>query len=169
MLSLRAARPEDADDVAGVHVRSWQAAYRGLLPDAYLDGLRPEDRASRYTFGRLEPDQPRTIVAEHDGAIVGFATIRPSADADAPDAGEVAALYVDPPMWRSGVGRLLIAEARDHLVRDGYREATLWVLVGNQRAQRFYCADGWWPDGQRRDQSSWGITVDEKRYRRPLP
>ena len=27
-------------EVARVHVRSWQAGYRGLLPDAYLDGLR---------------------------------------------------------------------------------------------------------------------------------
>ncbi len=47
---LRPAEPADAMAVARVHVRSWQAAYRGLLPDAYLDGLRPEDRAARYDF-----------------------------------------------------------------------------------------------------------------------
>jgi hypothetical protein len=37
-------------DVARAHVRSWQAGYRGLLqvlPDAYLDGLRPEERPAR--------------------------------------------------------------------------------------------------------------------------
>ena len=32
--------------VARVHVRSWQVGYRGLLPDAYLDGLRAEERRS---------------------------------------------------------------------------------------------------------------------------
>ena len=37
---LRPAEPDDAMEVARVHVRSWQAGYRGLLPDAYLDGLR---------------------------------------------------------------------------------------------------------------------------------
>jgi hypothetical protein len=37
---LRRAEPADAMEVARVHVRSWQVAYRGLLPDAYLDGLR---------------------------------------------------------------------------------------------------------------------------------
>ena len=36
--------------VARVHVRSWQVGYRGLLPDAYLDGLRAEERAERYNF-----------------------------------------------------------------------------------------------------------------------
>jgi hypothetical protein len=42
---LRPAEPSDASAVARVHVRSWQAGYRNLLPDQYLDGLRPEDRA----------------------------------------------------------------------------------------------------------------------------
>lgn len=41
---VRAARTDDALAVAGVHVRSWQVGYRGLLPDAYLDGLRAEER-----------------------------------------------------------------------------------------------------------------------------
>jgi hypothetical protein len=35
---LRRAEPGDAMDVARVHVRSWQAGYRGLLPDAILTG-----------------------------------------------------------------------------------------------------------------------------------
>ena len=39
---LRPAEPGDASAVALVHVRSWQAGYRNLLPDEYLDGLRAE-------------------------------------------------------------------------------------------------------------------------------
>src|SRR3984885_11964090 len=60
---LRPAEPEDAMAVARVHVRSWQAAYRALLPDDYLDQLRPEDRAQSYDFASLDPLKPRTIVA----------------------------------------------------------------------------------------------------------
>ena len=41
---LRPAEPVDAIAVAHVHVRSWQVAYRTLMPDDYLDQLRPEDR-----------------------------------------------------------------------------------------------------------------------------
>jgi hypothetical protein len=49
-MTVREAHPQDAAEVAGVHVRSWEVAYQGLFPDDYLDGLRPEDRMAHYTF-----------------------------------------------------------------------------------------------------------------------
>src|SRR5882724_4717212 len=57
-VELRHAEPSDAMAVAQVHVRSWQVAYRKLMPDEYLDQLRPEDRAQEYNFGNLDPLQP---------------------------------------------------------------------------------------------------------------
>jgi ribosomal protein S18 acetylase RimI-like enzyme len=165
VLKLRPARPEDAAEVAGVHVRSWQSGYRGLLPDAYLDGLRPEDRAGRYAFAAADPNSPSTVVASQDGVICGFVTTGPSPDPDVLGGGEVLALYVDPDAWGRGVGRRLLARARMELGRRGGTEAALWVLVGNDRAQRFYRADGWWPDGAARRVEVWNITVDEIRYR----
>lgn len=54
-MRCRPAEPGDAGAVARVHVRSWQVAYRGPFPDESLDGLRPEDRASRHTFGDHDP------------------------------------------------------------------------------------------------------------------
>jgi GNAT superfamily N-acetyltransferase len=165
---LRPAEPDDAMDVAGVHVRSWQAAYRGLLPDAYLDGLRAEDRAQRYRFGSDDVRDPATIVATEDGTICGFATTAPARDSDAQDDGELFALYVDPEWWGRGFGAALIAAARGRLVDLGFRNAVLWLLAGNARADRFYRIDGWLPDGPARTDSVWGVTVDEVRYRRAL-
>jgi GNAT superfamily N-acetyltransferase len=156
-MELRPAVPADAPAVARVHVRAWQAGYRGLMPAEYLDNLRPEDRAARYTFGR--PDGPRTTVALLDDTIVGFVTIRGS---------ELGALNVDPDAWSRGVGRALIAQARADLAAAGATEASLWVLVGNTRAERFYALDGWTTDGTRRSETVWGITVDEIEYRRRL-
>ena len=140
--------------------------YRGLLPDNYLDGLCVEDRAKRYTFG--DRDRPTTIVALERGAIAGFATITPARDADVSGCGELSALYVDPDWWGRGIGRALIADARARLVYLGFSDAVLWVMVGNARAERFYRADGWEPDGSRRTESVWGARVDEIRYRRSL-
>jgi hypothetical protein len=60
--------------VARVHVHSWQVAYRNLLPNDYLDQLRPEDRAARYDFAGVDPQKPHTIVAVEAGLIQGFAT-----------------------------------------------------------------------------------------------
>jgi hypothetical protein len=54
------------------------------------------------------------------------------------------------------VGRVLLIAARAALVASGFREAVLWVLAGNERAQRFYRADGWLPDGARREEDVWG-------------
>jgi GNAT superfamily N-acetyltransferase len=165
---LRPAEPADAMGVARVHVRSWQAGYRGLLPDAYLDGLRAEDRAQRYRFGSDDAREPVTVVAIEDGTICGFATTAPARDADVFADGELYALYVDPEWWGRGFGAALIAAARSRLVDMGFRNAVLWLLAGNARADRFYRIDGWAPDGPARTDSIWGVTVDEVRYRRAL-
>jgi hypothetical protein len=69
MATIRNARPDDALHVAAVHVRSWQAAYRGLLDDEYLDALRPEDRVRRYSLGDTSPGAPMTLVAVEEGRI----------------------------------------------------------------------------------------------------
>jgi GNAT superfamily N-acetyltransferase len=165
---LRRAEPQDAMAVARVHVRSWQAAYRTLLPDDYLDQLRPEDRAHGYDFASLDPLKPRTIVAVEDGLIQGFVTTAPSRDLDLPDHGELWALYVDPELWGRGIGVALVSAARAGLVELGFRKAFLWALAGNVRADRFYQMDGWAPDGVSRSESMFGVTVNEVRYQRGL-
>jgi GNAT superfamily N-acetyltransferase len=165
---LRPAEPEDAIDVARVHVRAWQTGYRGLLPQAYLDGLRAEDRAPRYDFATRDPLRPATRVAVADGAVRGFATTMPARDAGAPVPGELRALYVDPDWWARGVGQALAAAACAHLREQGFREAVLWLLAGNARGERFYRRDGWVPDGTGRKDVIWGVEVDEVRFRRAL-
>jgi GNAT superfamily N-acetyltransferase len=154
--------------IARVHVRSWQAAYRGLLPAEYLDALKPEDRAARYSFENPDIDRPFTIVAEDDGLIAGFATTGPARDADAEGWGELYALYVDPDYWGRGIGAELIKAARARLVELGFEQAILWVMKGNARAERFYAIDGWEADGHERSEVMWGVAVNEVRYRRRL-
>jgi GNAT superfamily N-acetyltransferase len=165
---LRAAESEDAMSVARVHVRSWQSAYRGLLPNEYLCQLRPEDRAQKYDFATRDPQRPQTIVAVEAGLIRGFATTAPSRDPDLAAYGELAALYVDPDYWGTGIGMALVLAARDRLVGLGFQNALLWVLKGNVRADRFYRKDGWTPDGLQRTDMVWSVTVNEIRYQRTL-
>ncbi len=116
-----------------------------------------------------------TTVAVADGVICGFATVGPARDAGAQGAGELYALYVESSWWGRGVGHALIGEARRLLVERGHGEAMLWVLAGNSRAQRFYRADGWRPDGATRREEigagcnpDGGLSVEELCYRRRL-
>jgi GNAT superfamily N-acetyltransferase len=173
MLCLRIAVAADAMAVAvavaEVHGNSWQDGYRGLLPDEYLDALRPEDRARHYNFDASRPEVPVTIVALRDESICGFASFGPTQDSSCDGFAELLALYVDPHSWRSGIGTHLMADARRRLADQGFAEAVLWVLDGNKRAASFYAADGWVPDGTTRQDEVWGLTVDQARYRRSLP
>lgn len=165
---LRRAEVGDESGVARVHVRSWQVAYRGLIDQGYLDGLRPEDRAESYTFDRTGVNAPVTVLAAEDGVICGFVTIGASRDADLSPSGEVCAIYVDPGSWGRGIGRALMASARATLRHQGHEDAYLWVLVGNVRAEHFYRSDGWLPDGSRRRVTVHGVEVDEVRYHSQL-
>jgi ribosomal protein S18 acetylase RimI-like enzyme len=165
---LRPAEPSDAMAIARLHVRTWQAAYRSLLPQDYLDQLRPEDRAQSYDFTHQDPSKPHTIVAAEGPLILGFATTMPSRDEDLPDHGELCALHADPEHWGRRIGATLIAAARDHLVKHRFQHAILWVLKGNTRAARFYEIDGWAPDGKHKIETVFGITVQDFRYRRAL-
>ena len=168
MTEVRPAVPADAYDVARVHVRSWQAAYRGLIAQEYLDGLDPHTWAGRYTFGRVGIGLPSTLVAVEGSTIRGLATTGLCRDDGLVNFGELMAIYVDPGHLRAGVGRLLITAARQRLRGIGVTQAALWVLDGNVGARRFYERDGWWFDGTRRTRTYGDSPVQEVRYRRTL-
>jgi GNAT superfamily N-acetyltransferase len=167
-MNLRPAVPDDAMPVARVHVRAWQVAYRGLMPEEYLAGLRPEDRAQRYDFTAGDPAGPRTLVAIEADTVLGFATTSPARDEDTIGQGELCALYVEPDCWGRGIGQALASAARGDLYRLGFRQAMLWVVAGNARAERFYRADGWTRDGLQRARQIWNVHVDTVRYSRAL-
>jgi GNAT superfamily N-acetyltransferase len=167
-MRIRPAVPEDAMAVARVHVRSWQAAYRGLLPGAYLDALKPEDRAGKYNFVHEDPQLPYTLVGDSGGEIAGFATTMPARDKEMQGYGELCALYLDPDYWRRGLGSALHAAAWERLRSQGFDKSLLWVLQGNSRAERFYEAMGWCSDGMRRRDTIWDVEVEELRYVQPL-
>jgi ribosomal protein S18 acetylase RimI-like enzyme len=145
---VRTASTADARGIADVHVAGWRWAYRGLIPDAFIDALRVEDRERFWTGALATPGDREVLVAEEDGTLVGFVAIGPTEDEDAlPGTGEVVALYVLPEVAGSGVGRTLFAAAIDRLVATPYARGSLWVLADNERARRFYEAAGWSWDG----------------------
>jgi len=168
MIQVRAAVPGDELAVARVHIRSWQSAYRGLIAQDYLDNLQPEAWAGRYTFGRLGLRLPATQVAVDGATICGLATTGLCRDQDLSNFGELMAIYVDPAYLHTGVGRSLMAAARERLHSVGVAAAVLWVLDGNVGARRFYERDGWRCDEVHRARSHGGVPVDEVRYRSML-
>src|ERR1700760_1683507 len=106
---VRAARTADAAQIALVHVRSWQSAYRGLVPQAYLDSLDPVRRLVGWerVLAELDPVSAAARVARGGSRVQGFVAYSPSRDHDTDprDTGEVTVLYLLPDAWGQGAGR----------------------------------------------------------------
>jgi GNAT superfamily N-acetyltransferase len=153
----------DLDAVSELHVRAWQAAYRGIVPQAFLDGMDPAVRRRR-TEGRSLAGQH---VAEAGGEVVGWLSVGPYRDDDppGPGCGEVEAIYARPDRVGTGVGRALLTHGLAELDRAGLRPVLLWVLTGNARARRFYEKAGFRPDGAAQGFQIGGVTLPEVRYR----
>ena len=173
MVELRDATPADAFGLATVHVASWRAAYRGLMPDEVLAALSVPER-ERLWSDRLTTPEPRTsvVVATDARRVVGFAAAGPPLVAtDRADStlGDLYALYLDPGRWGRGIGAPLHAAALDRLVTHSFTHAGLWILDGNERAQRFYLRHGWTDTGRTQiDRGPQGIELHERRLHRSL-
>jgi GNAT superfamily N-acetyltransferase len=151
---VRIAHSDDAAAIAALHVCSWQLAYRGQIPDDYLDGLTaelPERTAQRREYLTFPRPDHRTWVAERDGCVVGFAHIGPSREQDLPtDTAEVYAIYLDPDVVGTGVGRMLFARAIDDLRLRGLWDSDA-LGAHDERARTPLPRGGWLATG-RRDQ-----------------
>ncbi len=168
---VRDMRIEDADQLGAVHVRSWQAAYRELMPADYLASLSVEERAAmwRERLGSTAAPGVHRMVAESGSTIIGFVLAGPAVGIEEePRIGQLYAVYVDPDHWDTGIGHLLFAAGMEALSEDGFETAVLWVHPGNIRARSFYEAHGWVADGAEQTEELYGIVAPEIRYRSSL-
>ncbi len=147
-VQVRRAVCDDAAPMAVIHVQAWKVAYRGLMPDEVLERLSVEQRQEMWRQA-LAAESPVVYVAAKRGVVVGFCAVAaPSRDDHAEDrVAELVAIYVNPDLWRAGVGRALMDVALEDLRDGGWRWVTLWVLAENRPARDFYTRFGFVPDG----------------------
>jgi GNAT superfamily N-acetyltransferase len=141
-LRFREAGPGDAQAVAALHAASWQRHYRGAFSDAFLDHDAAGYLMSLWTARLATPDpRARTIVAERDNTVAGFAhTILGH---DATRGAFLDNLHVAYGLKRQGIGtRLLTLTAQAVLDCSPASGLYLWVLEQNSEARAFYTARG---------------------------
>jgi GNAT superfamily N-acetyltransferase len=156
---IRRATERDVAALAGIQLRSALDAYAHIFP---ADAPPPmiEDIVASWSDEVAAPTSA-VFAAEADGRIVGGVVA--STDDSARGYAHLRKLYVDPPAWRKGVGRLLHDEAVAWLRAAGLDSPSLWVLERNDRARTMYERWGWElvpDDGFTHD----GIDVTEVRY-----
>jgi GNAT superfamily N-acetyltransferase len=138
-IAVRRATAGDAPAIARVRVDSWRTTYRGMIPDAYLDGMQVD--ASTALWDRVLTAGPNTtcvFVAEHGTDIVGFGAgnrlQEPKHGFDA----ELAAIYLRREFQRAGLGRRLVGAVAKAQREHGATGLLTWVIVGNKPARAFY-------------------------------
>ena len=173
LVGIREAMVQDAEAIATIHVDSWQAAYRGILPEAYLANLAVTQRSEAWRKS-IVAGKPRVLVAQADDhdddadadeTILGWVAFGDSRDGDKDHRwAEVETLYIAPAFWRKGVGNRLIDAARHALQSAGYTDVALWVLLDNRRARAFYKRSGFVCDNSSRGVQLGGKWLTEIRY-----
>jgi GNAT superfamily N-acetyltransferase len=140
---IRDATGADAVRLAEVSVDGWQRGYLGIVPDEILARQSVDKHLTYFeSSDALEPPM-RTLVAEVDGRVVGYAhggPVRPE-PGELLDGAELWGMYVDP--GHGGHSWALITAMVDHFRSMGNAVAYLWVLRDNAHARRFYEAAGW--------------------------
>jgi ribosomal protein S18 acetylase RimI-like enzyme len=147
-LNIRRAQANDAPLLAQVHVDAWQVAYRGVVPDSFLERFTYQRREAAFRQA-LADNLEETYLVEEDDHALAILTIGACRDddLDVTATGEIWGIYITPAYWRKGIGTQLVQEAERMFQARSYREVVLWVLEDNTEARRFYEAMGFRVDG----------------------
>ena len=138
-ISIRRASPGDAPAIARVRVDSWRSTYRGMIPDAYLDGMQVD--ASTALWDRVLTAAPNTtcvFVAASGSDVVGFSAGNRLAEPKHGLDAELTAIYLRREFQRTGLGRQLLRAVVEAQRASGATGLITWVIAANKPARTFY-------------------------------
>lgn len=127
-------RRADVDDWRSV--RAVRLAALADAPGAYITTLAEAERYPDERWRERIGSTPHFLAIAGDRP-VGLATLIP--DQPSP---QLVGMWVSPDMRGTGIVDELIDAAAAQTVRQGHRELRLWVVVGNERAERAYARCG---------------------------
>ena len=168
---IRRATSADAEPISHVHTRSWQHAYRNLLPSEWLDNLQWQDRIGSWNRGLAEGSSTKVYVATNEeDEVIGFASAGASRDTDVDQLRtyELYSIYLVPEAWNIGVGAGLLQSVLEDISVE-FESMSVWVLTGNQRARKYYERQGFGQDGAIQTAQIDVHQLEEIRYRIALP
>jgi ribosomal protein S18 acetylase RimI-like enzyme len=139
-MMVRAYDDRDLLRVGEIHALSRQATYVDLVPPDALARMTPSSQTAVWR-GRIGRAVAAFVVTPADGRDdrpVGFAVVVETARGT-----ELNAIHVLPDELGSGAGQALMDAVVTELRARGVADAHLFVVDGNERAQRFYRRNGW--------------------------
>lgn len=163
-MSVRRATIKDAAAIADVHVRSWQSAYKGILPEGFLSNLNKQSRKEMWsTF--IKNDGKLYVLEKSLCGIFGFLSLERARDSDLTDAIELSSIYLHPKHYNRGAGSAFWREV-EPTIRASC--VYLWVLSRNERGKAFYLKNGFTPDGVKKSFRIGNQDFQESRFTKQL-
>ena len=146
-ITIQLANPDDAPDMAEIHARSWEAAYKDFIPMEYIreaSAKRPD------LWKRIVTNENTThYIIKADGKTVGIMTIAPPKDEDVDDNYfELHGIYLHPDYFYKGIGTQAVNFAFDKALELGKKFMNVWVFAENENAIKFYEKHGFTADNK---------------------
>jgi ribosomal protein S18 acetylase RimI-like enzyme len=146
-ITIRFAVPADAPDMAEAHMRSWEVAYKDIIPQEYIRE-RNATRPAMWEKTLAEGQYPHRVI-QQNGKTVGNMCVAPPQDDDLDDNYyEMHCIFLHPDYFRQGIGTKAMAFAFDIARNLGKKVMTVWVFAENISSIKFYEKCGFEPDGK---------------------
>ena len=136
-LIIKNATLEDSDIISNIYALSWKNAYKGIVPQKYLDELKLDFWTEHFQTW-ISEDSLKAGILYVENMPVGCVTFGNSRDEKLPDWGEIPSIYIHPDFYHKGYGEKLLTYALNQLRIAGYINCYLWVLSENTNAIKFY-------------------------------
>ena len=162
-VECRAAQTRDAPNMAELIARC-NEGYKTWAPAGWNAPGAIAEREEMHLTQRLADPSVCTLVAMKGNQLIAFAMWAPSRRT--PGVADLSLLFVDPVSWGIGLGRQLLLEAEQSMLKASFSQAELWVPVANARARRLYERNGWRETSESRDHPLLGFEL--RRYQRSL-
>lgn len=150
---------DDRSEISRVYEESWKFAYKGIVPQSYLDSI-PEGRWA----SKVDSLDRKTLVCVESGKIIGTTSFSKSRFAQFSDWGEIISIYLLPNYMGRGYGKALLEAAVAELKTMDYKNVFLWVLEESSRARKFYEKMGFTLADDYLDDNIGGKNLREIRY-----
>ncbi|HWR23195.1 MAG TPA: GNAT family N-acetyltransferase [Feifaniaceae bacterium] len=173
-MELRTAAIQDIPLISRIHAASWKAAYKGMIPEAYLNTLPEEYWVEPFT-NWLRAGELQAIIAWEGDTPAGCVSF--GKPVSVPDlernelpegCGEVRSLYIHPDHMRRGYGKALLRAAELELRIRGFSHCCLYTLEQNKIARAFYEKNGYVMDGGTGSYEIAGKAITDLRYVKSL-
>ena len=129
----------DAKSVAEIHTLSWQFAYKGIVPQEFLDAIDVKKREENWVRGIIDdPSLIRLVAKDDNQQSLGFICGLNCRDNNPQIDSELWAIYVDPDKIKHGIGKSLFNSFTAVLKNKNFSKMNVWVLEDNKIARNFY-------------------------------